>query len=261
MTRATLFLSSNPAVGAENVSADGSRFEINLNSPLAIPATAEAIELAVTQASIWNTSPNVAAAFGNNSFRYITSTAPAGQYDVIIPDGLWSLSGLGAYLGIQFVNNGHSANLFILSAQDSTQQSVITIATLGDSVVFTSPNSVGALLGFTADIVAPVANFNAFSQQPAAFNRNNSYTIQSNICDGLVVNRATSGVIAAIPITAPPGSQINFDPRQITWIPAPELKGSGLSRLTFQLGNQDLAPTPTAGELFTFVIQIRWKKS
>lgn len=258
MPRATLFLSSNPVVGAENVSPDGSRFEVNLNTPLNIPANAEAIELCVSQAAIWNVSPNVSAAFGNNLFRYITTTAPAGQFDVVIPDGLWSLSGLGSYLSTQFVNNGHSASLFVLSGQDSTQQSVITVTTAGDSVIFTAPNSVGSLLGFVADVVAPVPNFNAYSENPAAFNRNNSYTIQSNICDGLVVNRATSGVIATIPITAPPGSQINFDPRQLTWIPAPELRGVSRSRLTFQLGNQDLEATPTAGELYTFVVQIRW---
>lgn len=260
MPRATFFLTSNPEVGAENVSADGSRFEVNLNADLAIPASATDIELCVSQAAIWNVSPNLAASFGNNRFRYTTTTAPAGVYDVLIPDGLWSLTGLGSYLSTQFVNNGHSAGLFKLSGQDSTQQSVITVATAGDSVQLASaPNSVGTLLGFTADVIATVANFNAFSQGIAKLNRNNSYTIQSNICDGIVVNRATSGVIASIPIDAPPGSQINFDPRQLTWIPCPELRGVSRTRLTFQLGNQDLQPTPTSGELYTFIIQLRWQ--
>ena len=257
--RSTLFLSSNPAIGAENVSADGSRFEVNLNSALAISARAQAIELCVSQASIWNTSPNIAAAFGNNLFRYTTSTAPAGVYDVIIPDGLWSLGGLGSYLSTQFVKNGHSAALYTLSGLDSTQQTVITVATAGDSIqMATAPNSIASILGYNIDVVAPNPNFNAFSQEPASLNRNNSYTIQSNICDGLVVNRATSGVIASIPISEPPGTLINFDPRQLTWIPCPELRGVSRTRLTFQLGNQDLLPTPTAGELFTFIIQIRW---
>jgi hypothetical protein len=257
--RSTLFLSSNPSLAAENRSTDGSRFEINLNSALAISARAEAIQLCVSQASIWNTSPNIAASFANNLFRYTTTSVPAGQYDIIIPDGLWSLSGLGAYLSTQFTNNGHSAALYTLSGLDSTQQTVITVANTGDSIQMASaPNSVATILGYTVDIVAPVASYNAFSQNPANFNRNNSYTIQSNICDGLVVNRATSGVIASIPISEPPGSLINFDPRQLTWIPCPELRGVARTRLTFQLGNQDLVPTPTAGELFTFIIQIRW---
>jgi hypothetical protein len=134
----------------------------------------------------------------------------------------------------------------------------VTVATSGDSIQFLVANSVASILGFTADVVNPVANYNAFSQDPANINRNNSYTIQSNICDGLVVNRATSGVIASIPIDASPGSQINYDPRQLTWIPASELRGVSRNRLTFQLGNQDLAPTPTSGELYAFVIQIRW---
>jgi hypothetical protein len=259
MPRVTFFLSSSPTAGAENVSADGSGFEINLNSPLAIPASAKALELCVSQAGILNTSPNISASFGNNTFRYTTTTAPAGVYDIVIPDGLWSLSGLGSYLSTQFINNGHSGALFTLTGQDSTQKSVLTIASAGDSAQLASaPNSVGPLLGFTTDVAAPVANFNAFSQNIAVFNRNISYTIRSNICNGLMVNRATSGVIAAIPITARPGSRINFDPRQLTWIPCQELSGTSRTQLNFQLGNQDLAATPTAGEIYTFVVQVRW---
>ena len=81
MPRATFFLTSNPAVGAENVSTDGSRFEVNLTNDLSIPAGASDIEMCVSQAAIWNVSPNVAAGFGNNCFRYTTSTAPVGVYD------------------------------------------------------------------------------------------------------------------------------------------------------------------------------------
>ena len=246
--RSTLYISSNPAVGAENVSADGSRFEVNLNTPLIIPSNAEAIVLGVSQASIWNVSPNVARQFGNNLFRYTTTTAPAGQFDIVVPDGLWSVSGLGAYLSTQFVNNGHAANLYVLSGQESTQQAVITVLTADDSVqIASSPSPLGVLLGFTTDIgPTPVPKYNAFSELSASFNRNNSYTIQSNICDGLIVNRATSGVIASIPIDKPPGTQIHYDPHQLTWIPCDELRGIARSRLTFQLSNQDLAPTPTS---------------
>jgi hypothetical protein len=179
------YMSSNPTSGAENVSTDGSRFEVNLNSALLVPADAKSLELCVSQAAIWNTSPNIAASFGNNLFRYTTYTAPAGTYDIVILDGLWSLLGLGSYLSTQFVNNGHSAGLFTLSGLASTQKSVLTVATAGDSVDLASaPNAVGTLLGFTADVAAPTASFNAFSQEIASFNRNNSYTIQSNICNG-----------------------------------------------------------------------------
>jgi len=106
-----IIVNSDPTAGAENVSADGSSFQITLHDPIMIPRSAVDCKASVTQASIWNTSFNIAAAYSNNQFEFTTSVAPAGTYTWTIPDGLYSVAGLNGYLSAQFVNTGLPANL------------------------------------------------------------------------------------------------------------------------------------------------------
>ena len=89
--------SSAASNGATSISADLSSFEVTLQTPLSIPAGALDAELACYSASVWNTSPNISPAFGNNVWRYTTSTTPAGTYTVSVPEGLYSLTALNTY--------------------------------------------------------------------------------------------------------------------------------------------------------------------
>ncbi len=209
------YYSSDPTTGAQNVSADGSTFSVQLNAPLRIPANAVDCTISVLQASVWNTSPNIAAAFGNNHFRFsVAETA----YDILIPDGLYSLSGLNAYLSSQFVNLGLAANAIVLSGDDATQRTVLTFSAVGDFVDFTGADTVREVLGFDARIApiggAPSIGFNEYSDGPAAFNRTNSFIITSDlVSNGIPVNSTAANVLVNIPIDAAPGSQVKYAPR------------------------------------------------
>ena len=119
---ASFFFSSDPANQAQTVSADGSQFTVVLNSPLGLPRGVMSPSLSITQASIWNTSYNISAAFGNNAFRFRTAN---NTFDFIFPDGLYSLSGLNSYLSTQLANTGLSSNLLTVSGDESTQRTVI----------------------------------------------------------------------------------------------------------------------------------------
>src|SRR5690348_11591732 len=58
--------SSDTKVGAENVSTDGSVFQVTMDNPIMIPKSAIDCNVGVLQAEIWNNSPNISASFGNN---------------------------------------------------------------------------------------------------------------------------------------------------------------------------------------------------
>ena len=252
--------SSAASNGASSISADMSSFEVTLQSPLSIPAGALDAELACYSATVWNTSPNISPAFGNNVFRYTTSTTPAGTYSVSVPEGLYSLTALNAYLSNAFVNNGHSGSLFVLTGDDATQKSIVTIATLGDSVNFSVGGSIGSVLGFGAvTIVAGVAGENEYSTTAASFNRVDGYYIRSNIVSaGLQINSSTTGIVASIPISVGPGSVISYEPTNPVWVDASDLIGRGKQNLSFGLIDQLGRATPTAGEVFSFVLVLRW---
>jgi hypothetical protein len=251
---------SDPASGAQNVSADGSVFQVSLNTPISIPKSAIDCSAGVIQAAIWSTSPNIAADFKNNQFEFTTTAAPAGTYTLTIPDGLYSVAGLNSYFSSQFTNLGLPSNLITLSGDSATQKSILTFSVSGDSIDFTIANSVREVLGFNAAVItAPSAGYSFFSDNTAAFNRVNSYIIASNlVSQGIPVNSQSRGIIGTVPISVAPGSQINYSPQNVVWFDCGELIGSPKINMTFSLLDQDLRPTPTAGDSYSFVILIKY---
>lgn len=258
MNRIVLNLSSDPALGAVNVSTDGSRFQVDLDTSrgILVPREATSCEVCIMRASIWNSSPNLGPALGNNLFRFTSGAT----HTIAVPEGLWSLTALNSFLGSEFVARGYPSSLFRLSGLDATNQTTITFANLADSIDFTIGSSLRGVLGFNSRVVTvAVAGGTAYSDSPAAFNRNDAYQVATNMCDGLQVNSQTSGVIGIIPITASPGTLINYDPRQLLWIPAPELIGSSRANLRFALVNQAGEATGTGGEKWSATMVIRYQ--
>jgi len=251
---------SDAAAGATNVSPDGSMFQVSLNSPIKIPKDAVDCTVGVLQASVWNTSPNIAADYKNNAFEFTTSVAPAGTYSWVLPDGLYSLDGLNSYLAGQFVNTGLPSNLITISGDSATQKSIVTFLTSGDSINWAIVNSVRGVLGFAAGVItAPSANYRFFSDSPAQFNRINSYLIASNlVASGIPVNNVSRGIISTIPIDVSPGSQVNYSPTNVIWFDAPDLIGTQRSNLQFSLLDQNLRATPTAGDAYSVTVMIRY---
>lgn len=250
---------SDPSSGSQNLSADGSTFQVSLNAPIAIPKGAVDAQAGVIQAAIWNTAANISADFKNNAFSFTTTVAPAGTYNLVIPDGLYSLGGLNSYLSSQFVNIGLPADLISLGGDSATQKTIVTFSTAGDSIDFTVANSVRTVLGFDAVVItAPSAGYSFFSNNPAAFNRVNSYIIASNlVSQGIPVNDKSRGIIATVPITAAPGSQVNYSPQNVIWFDAGELIGQPKINMQFSLLDQNLRSVDIP-DYYSFVVSIKY---
>jgi len=255
----TAFFNSNPASGSVNQSPDGSNFSVNMTTPLRIPNSAISCRAGVLSATLWNTSPNIAAEFKNNIFRY--SLDNGSTYTIfVIPDGLYSLNDLTAYLGQQWTQLGLSPVLFKISGNQPTQQTLIGYPNSNAVLDFTG-NSVGSIMGFPPAIYTyPAITAGVlYSPNVASFNRNNSYLISTNmVSSGIPVNSNARGIISSIPI--PSGSInaiISYEPNQITWFDASELIGASKMNFSFQLSNENLSPTPTSGDYwsFTFIIE------
>ena len=259
--QASYFFSSDEKNGASNVQDNGSTFSVILNNPIQIPAGAVNCEIGVADAQIWYVNPNISADLKNNKFKFTTTVAPAGTYTITFNDGLYSLQELNATLSNALVNLGLPANLFLLSGDDATQSTIITILTSGDSVDFTVANSLKDVLGFNNAVYpAPSANFNQYSPNPAAFNDDNSYLIASNIVStGIPLNNKSFGILVNVPINDAPGKQILYEPKHITWSDANQLIGNGRQSLDFFLTNQSQAKVNTLGEKWQFTLVLRWQ--
>ena len=253
--------SSNTSTGAQNIQNNGASFSVALNSPIYIPKGTVDCTVEVLQAAVWNTSPNIAVEFGNYrlSFSYNETV-----YGFVIPDGLYSLTDLNTTISRLLANAGLASNLFILSGDQSTQKTVITYSVSGVRIDFTNPDSIRTVLGFDARL-SPVGGISAagqsdFSDNTAVFNRINSFFVRSSMVNnGLPLNNVGSGIIAAIPITAAPGSQINYAPTIPIAVDASNLPGTTLQFISFDLLDQELRYVNTVGEDWSITLAIKYK--
>ena len=253
--------SSNTSTGAANIQNNGASFSVALNSPIYIPKGTVDCTVEVLQAAVWNTSPNIAVEFGNYRLRF---TYNENVYGFVIPDGLYSLTDLNTTISRLLANAGLASNLFILSGDQSTQKTVITYSVSGVRIDFTNPDSIRTVLGFDARL-SPVGGISAagqsdFSDNTAVFNRINSFFVRSSMVNnGLPLNNVGSGIIAAIPITAAPGSQINYAPTIPIAVDASNLPGTTLQFISFDLLDQELRYVNTVGEDWSITLAIKYK--
>jgi hypothetical protein len=215
----------------------------------------------VLQAAVWNTSPNIAAGFDNN---HLSFTYAEIRHDFIIPDGLYSLTDLNTTISRMLANNYLPSNLFLLSGDQSTQKTVITYTAEGVRIDFDVPNSIRTVLGFNDRQSPPagdsVAGQSDFSDTTAVFNRINSLFVRSSMVNnGLPLNNVGTGIIAAIPISAPPGSQINYTPSNPIPVDANNLIGNSLQVINFDLLDQDLRFVSTVGDYWSITLAIKYK--
>jgi hypothetical protein len=253
--------SSNTSTGATNIQNNGASFSVSLNSPIYIPKGTVDCTVEVLQAAVWNTSPNIAAEFGNNRIGF---TYAEGSYVFVIPDGLYSLTDLNTTISRLLANAGLPSNLFLLSGDQSTQKTVITYTLAGVRIDFNIANSIRTVLGFDARLSPlagdSVAGQNDNSDNTAVFNRINSFFVRSSMVNnGLPLNNVGSGIIAAVPITAPPGSQINYAPTIPIAVDASNLPGTTLQSINFDLLDQELRYVNTVGEDWSITLAIKYK--
>jgi hypothetical protein len=228
------------------VSNDGSRVTISLEQPLEFSSGSISTTVEVEQASIWNTSPNISVALGNNKFYYLINSVA--QPVVTVPDGLYSISTLNAELVRQITNVPNSATTVTLSGNNSTQKSILTLD-ITVQIDFTQPNSLREVLGFNSAIVpaapAAFAGVTVEGDNVAAFNNTNSFTLLSDIVsNGIPLNNSGRNLIANIPITSSVGSIVNYTPFNPTLVSANELRGKSIQQFYIQIADDDGNPLP-----------------
>jgi hypothetical protein len=262
----TLIVSSNPNNGAQNLSADGSSFEVNYQgeSPTAIPAQAKDITVEVQGADIWWTVPNVISGV-NDKFKLTDTGADSGTVytgTVTIAQGLYDLQGLANAIETQLVNAGAAQGTISFSADTATQKVLITANFIGISIDFTIADSVRNLLGFNSQVLGPSASkpFTWIADNVAAFNQINYFLIHGDIADrGLPFNDDYSQVLAQVLIDVSPGSQITFNPFNPSKSFASRLRGQRRTTFRYWLTDDQNRLVNTAGEYWSARLVIRYQ--
>ena len=258
-----LLISSNPALGGKNVSADGSSLTINLDEKLEIPKNALSIHSSVIGSEIWYNSPNIGSSLNNNS---LTITANNQLYTVWIPEGLYSgdtiASAIENVIDKRNIPNAPTGNWFTISGDEALNKMTIRFnqSAIDHGVVFNwSTSSISEILGFTNDSKAGDLYVHPAQEVPK-FNKINYYLIQSNMVhNGLSIGGSYQNIMAKVLIDVSPNSQILYRPSNPAIFNNDELAGTNRRSFRFSLLDDSLKPVNTRGEYWSGHIRITYQ--
>ena len=244
----TFLFSSDPQAGADNLTKDGDSFSVNLNNPLVIPEGVYVANLTVLDSSIWNTVPNIASEYLNNTFLVNGNL-------ITIPDGLYSLLDLNNTIERELDAVGLSKTAVIFLADNPTQR-VIMLLEAGITVDFT-PSDFNLVVGFNSISYNALTNY---APNTANFNRIEYFIIECNqVLNGIALNNKNSGIIHKHIISSGTGSQSNYAPFNPQEVNINNLIGQKTSKFSFRLRDQLNRVVDTNGEYYSFTVLISYE--
>jgi hypothetical protein len=270
------FLSSNPALGAQNISKTGSYFEVYLQEPFTLPSNATNVTCELQSAVVWNSAFNVAANV-NDEFFYSTIPLAGGaevDHQIRIAPGNYDLHLLAEAVGIQMANIAAApipvgSVTFPLRGGYCLTTLLIRPGTHYVSRVrYGQPNDISTLLGFfPQDLVfgmpPNVGNQQEFRSDiaPPAKNGTRDWLIQSSLVNrGIRVNSRFQSVLASLSFAqTPPGSQLLYTPAQPKPVPT-DLTGLTISYVASYITDAVTGqPVDTNGEYWSYIAVIRYQ--
>lgn len=269
----SLFVSSDPALGATNISVGGDFWTTQFKTPLIFPSREKSSNYTVSfhSGTIWWNARNITTA--NNDLEIVVG---ASVYTLSLEPGLYGITEISNAIANSLVNNGHTGNEISMVGDPATQKVITTLSAVGvaaPGVQITFPvGGFGALIGIPDGTVFPplpathvtapsVENF--LADDIANFSAISSFFFQTDLVqNGIPIGNKASQAIANIQINVAPGSLISNAPNVLLPINADNLAGSTVTQASFwvtsQTGERGLdfgSPTP---EKNTLVILIRW---
>ena len=264
----SLLVSSDATQGATNKTSDGAYFEISLGTDgLKIPNNAYNTTLSVEESTIWWTVPNIITG-SNDLLRVIGPRASDGvttTYNLVIPQGLYDLSGLNQAIQRELQNSSAKRDpsvLFSLSPDEPTGKAELRFNYDNVSIDFTQPNSLREISGFNSQILGPYATvpFNRLADNTARFNSVNYFVIHSDLTQtGIRFNNSYNQAVSKVVIDVPPGSQIVSTPYNPPKISCNELVGGNKTLIRMWLTDDQNRRVNTNSESWSCRLVIRYQ--
>ena len=264
-----IFVSSDPALGAHNISTGGDYWQTSFAKPLIFPSREISRNYSVSlhSGSIWWVARNIDAS--NNAF---TITLGATVLNITLSPGLYGISEISNAISIELVNAGFTGQEVSFSGDSATQKVVINlnatgVAVPGLSVTF-PVGGFGPLMGVTpipttyGPVLAPNTQ-HFIATNVADFSNISGFFYQTDLVSvGIPIGNKSSNAVAKAIIDVAPGSLINSTPNPLLPISADNLAGATINSASFwvtsQTGERGLnfgSPNP---EFITMILIIKW---
>lgn len=263
----SIIATNDTSLGASSVSSDGSSFTVSLDTPIQISADAYDLHLTAPSSTVWWVIANIET--GVNDLMKVISDgsgatpAAVATYNIVIPEGLYDLTGLNNSIQTQLLNAGAEASGILELSPDEATQKVEIIMTnfTGISVDFTIAQTFRDILGFNSQIVGPnvTVNFTFLADNTANFNTIEYFLIHSDlVLQGMRLNGDYSQIIAQVLIDRSPGSQIISTPFNPPKLSADNLINSNRKTIRFYITDNQNNSLNMRGEFWSVRVEINW---
>jgi hypothetical protein len=228
------------------------------------------VELAVESARVYFSTPNIRTGV-NDTIRVTDSAGVGSPYDIVLPEGLYSVDDLNDLIQRNLEQQGATVSplpLIELSIHAGSLTTYLTINYTTVTIDFSVAQNFAALLGFTAAVVGPPlsAPLDYKSSSDAALSPVGQYMVGCSAVSHFL--SYTSGhaqarskqIIAIIPTKdADPGDLLEVRRTDLTWIRAPQLTGHDDFTAQFVLYDESHNEVSTGGRPWSvdFVVRCR----
>src|SRR5690554_6495311 len=261
MPELQILCDSNPANGAKDLAADGSRFTVDLVEGIYLNG-AKDIAVSLESAKIWYTFLNVFEDVNDSLYLTVDGT----NVTLVLPPGLYELNELLSTLNLLWANDNTThagVDQFPLSIIPNWSTQKVILANIDDneavSVDFTQPDTFREILGFNSGVVNIPAGQNEDGDEIAKFNVFNNLYVCTDLCAGIRINSNFHNVIAEVPL-GKPHSQIVYEPYRPIECSAPELQFQPIRKFSVWLTDEKNNPIHTNGEFWSARLRVSWKE-
>jgi len=243
----SMVVSNRP--GANNfVSNNGGRADLFLSDPVRIPTNTHNHSVKVTKASIWYNFPNITETNNLFSFSYNGAT-----FNLYLPIGLYNVIDINNTISrsLSNLNDPSISSTFIqLQPNYSTSRVMITFEKAGTTFNASEPFSIGSILGIPTPITSAFDGQVLTGINIATINTVNQIYIHSTIAgaNGVRIDGDSGQVVASVPISSSPGTQILYQPFIPDVVPINSVSGQSISRISTWITDENNNILNTFGE-------------
>jgi hypothetical protein len=244
MSNLNVFYLNSAKADSKDLSIGRARFE--LKPPLNIPQVS-GLKVACHSFSFTNFFINVSATLTNNHFYFSNDLLDTTKFDILIPDGSYSVTELSETINNGVINLGQPDGLIKLIPDYATNKVQFNISQAGWFIFF-GANSPYELLGTILNQTIPNAGltigaYTELGPNVATFNSILNLYLHTNLSNSSIFSDGRqSDIIASIVPTASIGSIQETREFNLIWLNADNLGGLILSNIDLYITDQDGDP-------------------
>lgn len=227
------------------------KITVYFDEPLQIHENAQ---IALKTLSTYYSIPNIDKR--NNNFRY-KKLSDSSWVDINLEEGSYEIADIGENIQ-DIMNINERSNVFdslpkavIIKADTSIMKCILEIPA-GYTVDFSTPNSIGKILGFSSTILKPGRYT---SDKVVDINPVSSILVHCDLVSGSTINGSPSRCIYSFSPKVPPGYKIIQEATHPVFYSI--LKRPSIDKLHVWITDENLNPINLRGETLTIVLSLR----